>query len=85
VPNTIMGAVLRIVDSGHTNSAWPPCVGLAAPVCQVRTIITIIDCQDLRNSSGSFAMFAAIRRASSLVSNFGAIVTTDRRSNKYYA
>ena len=35
---------------------------------QVRTIITIIDRQDLRNNSASFAMFAAIRCASSAVS-----------------
>jgi hypothetical protein len=41
------------------------CVGLAGPVRQVRTIITIIDRQDLRDNSGSFAIFAAIRRASS--------------------
>jgi hypothetical protein len=64
VPNTIMGVALRIVDSEHTNSAWPPCAALVVAVRLVRTVITIIDRQDLHNSSGSFAIFAAIRRAS---------------------
>jgi glutamate-1-semialdehyde aminotransferase len=38
-------------------------VGLAGPVRQVRAIVTIIDRQDLRTNSGSFATLAAIRCA----------------------
>ena len=37
-------------------------MGLAGPVRQVRAIVTIIDRQDLRTNSGSFATLAAILR-----------------------
>jgi len=75
VPITTWGAVPPIAGSRHITNAWQPCAGLAGPVRQVRTIINIIDRQDLRNSSGNFAMFAAMRLASSFVSNLAA----DRR------
>ena len=63
MPITMPLAVSRVAGSRHITNAWQPCAGLAGPVRQVRTIITIIDCQDLRTSSGSFAIFTAIRRA----------------------
>ena len=72
MPITTWGAVPPIAGSRHITNAWQPCAGLAGPVRQVRTIINIIDRQDLRNSSGNFAMFAAIRRAPSLVSSLAA-------------
>ena len=38
-----------------------------------------------RNSSGSLAMFAATRRASSFLTNFAADYRRGKRSSKYYA
>jgi hypothetical protein len=66
VPNTIMGAVLRIVDSGRTNSAWPPCAALAVAVLPVRTrsghIIKVIDPAILIDSDYWFPKALAVRR-----------------------